>query len=60
MPGRVIAWSAPNDAGFQIETCGKKRRVPVDVDGLRLVSFGPEAALAPGLTPPEPMRRRGR
>jgi CRISPR-associated protein Cas2 len=34
----VIAWSAPNDAGFQFETCGKNRRVPVDVDGLRLVA----------------------
>ena len=30
----VIAWSAPNDAGFQFETCGKNRRVPVDLDGL--------------------------
>jgi CRISPR-associated protein Cas2 len=56
----VIAWSAPNDAGFQFETCGKNRRVPVDVDGFRLVSFGPEAALPSGLMPPEPMRRRGR
>ena len=41
----VIAWSAPTDIGFHFDTCGKNRRVPVDFDGLRLVLFGPEAAL---------------
>jgi CRISPR-associated protein Cas2 len=56
----VIAWASPNDAGFQFETCGKNRRVPVDLDGLRLVSFGAEAALPSGLTSAEPLRRRGR
>jgi len=56
----VVAWSVPNDAGYQFETCGKNRRVPVDVDGLRLVSFGPEAALPSGLAPAEAMRRRSR
>ena len=57
----VIAWAAPNDAGFEFDTCGKNRRVPVDLDGLRLVAFGPEAALpaAPGPAS-EPHRRRGR
>lgn len=57
----VIAWSAPNEVGFHFDTCGKNRRVPVDLDGLRLVSFGPEAALpatpGPAATP---SRRRGR
>lgn len=37
----VIAWAAPNDAGFSFETCGRNRRVPVDLDGFRLVSFTP-------------------
>lgn len=37
----VIAWAAPNDAGFEFETCGINRRVPVDFDGFRLVSFMP-------------------
>ncbi len=57
----VIAWSAPTDSGFQFDTCGKNRRVPVDFDGLRLVSFGPEAAL-PSEPGPASMasRRRGR
>jgi CRISPR-associated protein Cas2 len=41
----VIAWAAANETGFEFDTCGKNRRVPVDLDGLRLVSFGPEAAL---------------
>jgi CRISPR-associated protein Cas2 len=46
----VLAWSAPNEVGFQFDTCGLNRRIPVDLDGLRLVSFAPEAALpaAPG------------
>jgi CRISPR-associated protein Cas2 len=34
----VIAWAAPNDAGFE---CGQNRRIPVDLDGFRLVSFAP-------------------
>jgi len=41
----IIAWSAPNDVGFEFDTCGANRRVPLDLDGLRLVAFGPEAAL---------------
>jgi CRISPR-associated protein Cas2 len=37
----VIAWKVPNDAGFEFETCGVNRRIPVDLDGFRLVSFKP-------------------
>lgn len=37
----VIAWTAPNDAGFEFDTCGTNRRIPVDLDGFRLVSFLP-------------------
>lgn len=37
----VIAWSAPTDAGFDFETLGQNRRVPVDFDGLKLVAFKP-------------------
>lgn len=56
----VIAWSAPNETGFHFDTCGRNRRVPVDIDGMRLVSFSAEAALpvAPGPTS-APARRRG-
>ncbi|TAM09433.1 MAG: type I-E CRISPR-associated endoribonuclease Cas2 [Nevskiaceae bacterium] len=39
----VIAWrDVGNDAGFQFETCGKNRRMPVDYDGVRLVQFLPD------------------
>jgi CRISPR-associated protein Cas2 len=41
----IMAYVAKTDAGFAIETCGANRRVPVDFDGLALVSFGPEAAV---------------
>jgi CRISPR-associated protein Cas2 len=37
----VIAWAAPNDAGFDFETFGKGRREPVDFDGFKLVAFRP-------------------
>jgi CRISPR-associated protein Cas2 len=39
----VIAWASPNYAGFEFETAGSSRRVPVDLDGFRLVSFLPPA-----------------
>jgi len=56
----VMAWSAPNEVGFEFDTCGKNRRVPIDLDGFRLVSFAPEAALPlePGPMS-RPHRRRG-
>lgn len=37
----VIGWTAPNDAGFEFDTCGHNRREPVDFDGFRLVAFTP-------------------
>ncbi|MBO1076955.1 type I-E CRISPR-associated endoribonuclease Cas2e [Roseomonas marmotae] len=53
----VMAWPVPNDAGFAFETCGRNRRVPVELDGFRLVSFGPDVALP---TMPGPMAGSGR
>lgn len=43
----VMAYSAPNDAGFIVETCGTNRRIPVDLDGFTLMSFKPELARVP-------------
>lgn len=40
----IIAWAAPNDAGYDFETCGVNRRVPTDLDGFKLVRFEPVAA----------------
>lgn len=40
----VIAWSAPTDSGFAFDAVGENRRMPVDFDGLTLVSFKPRPA----------------
>jgi CRISPR-associated protein Cas2 len=37
----LIAWSCPNDAGFDFDTCGVNRREPVLLDGLKLCNFLP-------------------
>lgn len=35
----VMAWRASNEAGFDFMTLGTNRRVPVELDGAKLVSF---------------------
>jgi len=42
----VMAWDAPTDSGFDFDTCGANRRLPVEMDGLKLVSFYPEPEAA--------------
>jgi CRISPR-associated protein Cas2 len=37
----VMAWAMNNESGFDFQTWGENRREPVDLDGLRLVSFLP-------------------
>ena len=37
----VMVWKAPTDQGFDFATVGRNRRMPVDFDGLKLVSFYP-------------------
>ncbi len=37
----VMIWKAPTDQGFDFLTIGRNRRMPVDFDGLKLVSFYP-------------------
>ncbi|HII0122330.1 TPA: type I-E CRISPR-associated endoribonuclease Cas2e [Klebsiella pneumoniae] len=37
----VMAWATNSESGFEFQTCGENRRIPVDLDGLRLVSFLP-------------------
>ena len=54
----VIAWAAPNDAGFEFDTCGRNRRTPVELDGLRLVAFTAQPETAPPLAHPETRRKR--
>ena len=38
----VMAWRTNNEAGFDFVTLGANRRIPVEVDGAKLVSFLPE------------------
>jgi CRISPR-associated protein Cas2 len=35
----VMAWHTPNDAGFDFETVGVNRRIPREMDGIKLISF---------------------
>lgn len=37
----VMAWSTNTESGFDFQTLGDNRRQPVELDGLRLVSFRP-------------------
>ncbi|MCW9013270.1 MAG: type I-E CRISPR-associated endoribonuclease Cas2e [Gammaproteobacteria bacterium] len=38
----VMAWQTNTESGFDFQTMGENRRIPVEFDGLRLVSFLPE------------------
>jgi CRISPR-associated protein Cas2 len=50
----VMVWSAPNESGFDFVTVGENRRIPVELDGLKLASFlpleGPTEVGADGTT----------
>lgn len=37
----VMAWRTANEAGFDFVTLGQNRRIPVEIDGAKLVSFLP-------------------
>lgn len=39
----VMAWTSNNESGFDFMTLGSNRRIPVEMDGIKLVSFLPEA-----------------
>lgn len=38
----VMAWATNTESGFDFITYGDNRRMPIDMDGLRLVKFKPE------------------
>ena len=40
----VMAWTTNTESGFDFMTWGSNRREPVEIDGLKLVSFLPEIA----------------
>jgi CRISPR-associated protein Cas2 len=37
----VMAWGTNTESGYDFQTLGKNRRMPVEMDGLKLVSFHP-------------------
>lgn len=37
----AMAWATNTESGFDFQTFGENRRVPIDYDGFRLVSFLP-------------------
>lgn len=37
----VMAWATNTESGYEFQTAGTNRREPVELDGLRLVSFLP-------------------
>ena len=46
----VIIWKTNTEAGYDFQTFGKNRRIPKEMDGVKLVSFLP----AEKDTPPNP------
>jgi CRISPR-associated protein Cas2 len=38
----VMSWSTNTESGFDFMTLGANRRIPVEMDGIKLVSFLPE------------------
>ncbi len=38
----VMAWATNTESGFDFQTYGENRRIPVEYEGLRLVSFLPQ------------------
>ena len=37
----VMAWNTNTESGYDFKTLGKNRRMPIEFDGLKLVSFHP-------------------
>jgi len=37
----AMAWATNTESGFDFQTFGQNRRIPIEYDGLRLVSFMP-------------------
>lgn len=38
----VMVWKTQTESGFDFVTVGENRRIPVEMDGIKLVSFLPE------------------
>jgi CRISPR-associated protein Cas2 len=40
----VVVWRAQTESGYDFLTMGKNRRIPKEMDGLKLISFLPDEA----------------
>lgn len=40
----IMAWTAKTESGFDFLTAGENRRIPCEMDGVKLVSFLPQQA----------------
>jgi CRISPR-associated protein Cas2 len=38
----VMAWTANTESGFDFRTLGPNRRIPIEMDGAKLVAFHPQ------------------
>ncbi len=38
----VMAWASNHESGYEFQTLGASRRLPVEFDGLHLVAFHPQ------------------
>ena len=45
----VMAWSTDTESGFDFTTLGANRRIPVEMVGIKLVSFLPEQGMQPNI-----------
>jgi CRISPR-associated protein Cas2 len=48
----VMAWSTNTESGFDFVTLGANRRIPVEMEGIKLVAFLPEPVSEAGETVP--------
>lgn len=49
----AMAWTTNTESGFDFETMGVNRRIPVELDGVKLISFlPPEPLESQPATPP--------
>ncbi len=49
----VMAWSTNTESGFDFFTIGKNRRIPKEMDGIKLVSFLPENSISEDVKVPQ-------
>ena len=38
----VMAWASNHESGYEFQTLGANRRIPIEFDGLHLVAFQPQ------------------